>query len=138
MSVQVFSAAFVHATEELLEEYYFHRVSEPLLTMVDEHLLICEACQARLQALHEYVWFVRAALRRGKEDCLDVCDSSTGPGLWSRSLSESFLMEPNCLSPENRTASPLPLPVLLSRLTGIAIAVLIFGLRAVQLFREVL
>lgn len=55
----------VHPTEELLEEYCFRRVSEPALTVLEEHLLICGVCQDVVSRLDEYIALMKAATRNG-------------------------------------------------------------------------
>jgi hypothetical protein len=42
-------ATQAHASEELLEDYCFRRISEPLLSMLEEHLLICGPCRAEME-----------------------------------------------------------------------------------------
>jgi hypothetical protein len=51
----------VHPVEDLLEEYAFGRVAEPLLGRLEEHLLGCAACQQRMHDIEEYV----AAMKEG-------------------------------------------------------------------------
>ncbi len=54
-----------HISEEELELYAVSRdFPEAQLAAVEEHLLICEACQDRLQQLDEYVAVMREALAR--------------------------------------------------------------------------
>ena len=52
-----------HIPEEDLELYAIGReFPEGLLAIIEEHLLICEACQDRLQDLDRYVAAMREAL----------------------------------------------------------------------------
>ncbi len=51
----------VHPAEEVLEEYGFGRVREPALTDLEEHLLVCASCHAKLQELDEYAALMKAA-----------------------------------------------------------------------------
>ena len=60
--MEVTSMDFVHPTEELLEEYCFERVQEPVLSVLEEHLLVCEICRAEVLGLDQYRWQLRAAL----------------------------------------------------------------------------
>lgn len=61
MSSDVRSPFPGHATEEILEEYTFGRVSEPDLSRLEEHLLICSKCRSELLAIDEY----KAAMKAG-------------------------------------------------------------------------
>jgi hypothetical protein len=61
MSAEVFPSSRVHPVEDLLEEYAFRRVAEPLLSHLEEHLLICVPCQERLREIDDYV----AAMKQG-------------------------------------------------------------------------
>jgi hypothetical protein len=51
----------VHPSEETLEEYCFNRLSEPAIGKVEEHILVCVACQETLQVLDEYILLMKAA-----------------------------------------------------------------------------
>ncbi len=62
MSADARPSVLVHATEELLEEYSFGRICEPQLGWLEEHLLICEQCQAELDDIEEYKVFMKAGL----------------------------------------------------------------------------
>jgi anti-sigma factor RsiW len=46
-----------------LELYALDRLAEPDAAPVEEHLLICEQCQARLAGWDEYVRAMRAAMK---------------------------------------------------------------------------
>jgi hypothetical protein len=54
--------ASFHPTEELLEEYIFGRVRDPVLAVLEEHLLLCDSCQATLHDLEEYACLMKAGL----------------------------------------------------------------------------
>lgn len=62
MSTDARPSALVHATEELLEEYTFGRISEPQLSCLEDHLLICPQCQSELEVIEEYKVFMKAGL----------------------------------------------------------------------------
>jgi anti-sigma factor RsiW len=51
----------LHLTEEMLEEYCFNRLLETTKAAVEEHLLVCPACQEALQSLDEYISLMKAA-----------------------------------------------------------------------------
>jgi hypothetical protein len=44
-----------HVADDLLEAYSLEALAEESLAYVEEHLLICEDCRARLQAIEEFV-----------------------------------------------------------------------------------
>jgi hypothetical protein len=51
----------LHINDELLDQYALGVLSKELLAGVEEHLLICEACQSRLDASDEFAMLFRAA-----------------------------------------------------------------------------
>lgn len=58
-----------HISEESLESYALGSLSEPLVTGLEEHLLICPACQDKLREFDDYVAAMRgAAARLDRED----------------------------------------------------------------------
>jgi len=52
-----------HIPEDSLEQYATGALSEPEVGPLEEHLLICAACQDRLQATDDYVVAMRAAAK---------------------------------------------------------------------------
>jgi len=62
MSLDTLPSVPVHPTEDLLEEYSFGRVLEPALAPLEEHLLDCALCQARLLAVDEYTALMKAGI----------------------------------------------------------------------------
>ena len=50
-----------HPAEETLEEYAFNRLTEARTAAVEEHILICSACQRTLQDIDEYILLMKAA-----------------------------------------------------------------------------
>lgn len=44
-----------HPSDEILEEYVFHRLPEALATQVEEHLLICTTCQDAVVATDQFI-----------------------------------------------------------------------------------
>jgi hypothetical protein len=52
-----------HPSEEILEEYVFHRLPEALTAQVEEHLLICHSCQDAVQETDGFVFDLKAADR---------------------------------------------------------------------------
>lgn len=51
-----------HIPEDLLERYAIGRLPDPDCAALDEHLLICSACQISLEEMDEYVHVVKAAI----------------------------------------------------------------------------
>ena len=52
-----------HPTEEILEEYVFERLPEPLVAQVEEHLLICHSCQDAVVEIDRFVPAFKIAAR---------------------------------------------------------------------------
>lgn len=50
-----------HPNEEVLEAYSLHRLGEQELAPVEEHLLVCETCQAKLQEIDDFIKAVKGA-----------------------------------------------------------------------------
>ncbi len=50
-----------HIPEDMLEKYVLGRLPQANLATLDEHLLICPACQTNLQTLDEYFAVMKAA-----------------------------------------------------------------------------
>ena len=50
-----------HPNEEILEEYILHRLPEPLVAQVEEHLLICPLCQDAITETDQFVAAFKAA-----------------------------------------------------------------------------
>jgi hypothetical protein len=53
-----------HPDDRIVEAYALNRLEEPLLTAYEDHLLMCEECQKRLQQMDEYVDAMRRAARK--------------------------------------------------------------------------
>jgi hypothetical protein len=53
-----------HPTEEILEEYAFHRLPETITAQVEEHLLICPSCQDALAETDRFVSAFRLAAKK--------------------------------------------------------------------------
>jgi len=51
-----------HVADDLLELYSLDRLSADELVAVEEHLLVCRACQDRLKETDDFVRVMRAAL----------------------------------------------------------------------------
>jgi hypothetical protein len=51
-----------HASEDRLEEYCLGRVPDEELEEIEEHLLVCPACQERLRVTDRYIRTMRAAI----------------------------------------------------------------------------
>lgn len=54
----------VHASEDVLEDYAFGRLSGDHLDAVDDHLLVCDACRGELARTEDYIRLVRIATLR--------------------------------------------------------------------------
>jgi anti-sigma factor ChrR (cupin superfamily) len=54
--------AISHQTAEQLERYALGRLAEPEQAVIEEHLLICEACRQRLDEVEAYAKAMRRAI----------------------------------------------------------------------------
>jgi hypothetical protein len=61
MMVVMASKVDPHCGTEMLEEYSSGRLSENAIAEVEEHLLICTQCRARLEASEAYTTTMRLA-----------------------------------------------------------------------------
>ena len=50
-----------HPSEDALENYAFHRLSEEDTACFEEHLLVCDACQEAVEATEEFILLMKAA-----------------------------------------------------------------------------
>lgn len=62
----------VHISDEDLERYSLNGLPEPDLAVVEEHLLVCPACQDRLEATDAYVRAMREAAVRARREELPL------------------------------------------------------------------
>ena len=53
-----------HPSDEILEEYGFHRLSEALVAQVEEHLLVCHHCQDAVVETDQFVEALKRASRQ--------------------------------------------------------------------------
>jgi hypothetical protein len=53
-----------HLTDEEAEDFVRSALSEPALAGAEEHLLLCEPCRRRVEALDRFVADLRPAARR--------------------------------------------------------------------------
>ena len=52
-----------HIAEEVLETYALGKLDEAARAPLEEHLLLCPACQDRLSEMDEYIRVMRAAMQ---------------------------------------------------------------------------
>lgn len=50
-----------HFPEETLEAYALGKLSDEVSALLEEHLLVCSTCQARLDEVDEYIRVMKAA-----------------------------------------------------------------------------
>jgi hypothetical protein len=126
MSTDARPSVFVHATEELLEEYSFGRICEPQLGWLEEHLLICPQCRSELDDLEEYKVFMKAglaSLERERQVAAGLLDAPTEPGPAARarsSLRKAFSF--HFAWPQITAIQSLPAAALLLVLAGATVA----------------
>ncbi len=63
-----------HPTEVTWEEYAFGRLNEKRTPALEEHLLVCELCQASLEELTGYIQLMKAELAKAS-----LMNQGTGP-----------------------------------------------------------
>jgi anti-sigma factor RsiW len=63
----------MHATDDILELYSLGRLEEPEVSQLEEHLLICEKCQNRVEHEDECVETLRSALAGGSGSSQQRC-----------------------------------------------------------------
>lgn len=73
-----------HPSEETLEEYVLHRLSPIQCDDLEDHLLLCETCRARLQEAESFVQAMRQAGTRIRE--AEFFRLNQAP-IWRRALS---------------------------------------------------
>ena len=55
-----------HVADDVLEKYLLNRLPEPELAAVEEHLLVCPACQTKAEETDEFILAAKAALHEVK------------------------------------------------------------------------
>lgn len=81
----------LHPAEESLERYAMGFSSDDTVASLEEHLLICEHCQGRLDAAHAYVAIAREATRQLEEARI----SAPPRNAWLQSIARWFSMRPS-------------------------------------------
>lgn len=61
-----------HSSADILERYSLGCLGEPDLGRLEEHLLVCEACQVRLEQVDGFVGAIQAAARELRETPLNL------------------------------------------------------------------
>ena len=72
---------FSHETDEQLELYALGRLPEPRVAAVEEHLLVCFACQERLDEVETFALAMRQAVA-GEPEARAHTSWFRWPGLW--------------------------------------------------------
>ncbi len=57
-----------HLSDEEIELYSLGRLTEPAISRLETHLLVCEHCRNRLEEEDAYIRAMRSALRDRPED----------------------------------------------------------------------
>ena len=99
----------VHPTEEILEEFVFHHLPEPLAAQVEEHLLISPACQDALAETEEFVSAMKLAAEHP-----DSARDSAPRSVRNWSLTPAFVLALLALLVVLRHPHELPAPVAVS------------------------
>lgn len=107
-----------HPAEATWEKYVFGRLSDQEAATVEEHLLVCESCQAALQEVAEYIQLMKAGtasrhsasadpLARGWRRFRDPAAQPVGRAVWITGLAAVCfaLWLPTGSRPSSETAS---------------------------------
>ena len=89
MSVAVLSTFHVHPTEDLLDEYVFGRLQEPVLSALEDHLFSCSSCQSTLAELDDYIRAMKTALAERQSASSAF---AAAPPAWARLLGGTNLI----------------------------------------------
>jgi putative nucleotidyltransferase with HDIG domain len=61
------AARLAHPSEDTLEEYCFNRLPEDEASWLEEHILVCEQCQDRLEEVEVFLSMVKHALQNSND-----------------------------------------------------------------------
>jgi anti-sigma factor RsiW len=73
--MRTLKTAVEHVSKEDIELYSLGRLTEPAISRVETHLLVCERCRSRVTEEDAYIQGMRSALRdvpnepRGRRKC---------------------------------------------------------------------
>jgi hypothetical protein len=89
--VEGFFSIRSHPSEDILEEYAFQRLTEDQTRSVEEHLLICERCQAALAELDEYRTIMKSATAAVAQSRVQKPPRDFFSSLWSSPVRRRLL-----------------------------------------------
>jgi predicted anti-sigma-YlaC factor YlaD len=52
-----------HPTQDEMELYAMHKAAEPVISDIEEHLLVCEKCRCELDSVEQQIRVMRIVLR---------------------------------------------------------------------------
>ena len=108
-----------HPSDELLEEYFFHRLAEARVAEIEEHLLICEDCRIAVQKLDAFILTMKAEAARPATSQLWQGSQSSNIG----ALSAAALVVAALVVFWTRPLdNPTPADVILSSIRGIELS----------------
>ena len=108
-----------HPSDELLEEYFFHRLAEARVAEIEEHLLICEDCRIAVQKLDAFILTMKAEAARPATSQLWQGSQSSNIG----ALSAAALVVAALVVFWTRPLdNPTPVDVILSSIRGIELS----------------
>ncbi len=67
-----------HVNDELLEGYALANLSEPDVSYIEEHLLVCAPCRQRLVEADQFVALIRNAFQHVNEEPVDRARTASG------------------------------------------------------------
>jgi hypothetical protein len=107
---------FPHPSEELLEEYFFHRLVEARVAEVEEHLLICEVCRNAVQELDVFIPSMKAAVTPPAPSQFWPLSKTSRIGAWSAAAA---LVVALVVFWNRPLENPVPTDVILSSIRGV-------------------
>ena len=101
-----------HPSEDVLEAYALKRLPEPQIPGVEEHLLVCEACQHVLADLDVFIASIKSVSPQGAPV------KATRFPLWRPALAAAAVLAIGVFFWWDSGASPVPATIILSSMRG--------------------
>jgi len=108
-----------HPSDELLEEYFFHRLAEARVAEIEEHLLICEDCRIAVQKVDTFILTMKAEAERRATSHMWQGSKSSNIGAWSAAALVVAALAVFWTRPLD---NPTPADVILSSIRGIELS----------------
>ena len=108
-----------HPSDELLEEYFFHRLAEARVAEIEEHLLTCEDCRIAVQELDTFILTMKTEAARPATSQLWQWSQSSNIAWSAATLVVVAALVVFWTRP---LANPTPADVILSSIRGIELS----------------